>query len=205
MKLCLVSIVLNAVGNKKEAKTPVPVATLTKAEVKTMKEKATKGKQADAVIIRASELERIKESTKVIGKEQEADKKKRLQAEKEKEKLAAETMKQKIKTFDETRTKKPSATVYRKEGKDKNETLLTKAEKAMDEDLDEVKLMNKMVHFAKCATIRERQLEEMKQLERLKREDDDKMATMMEVERLKTLRFHEEKEKIHKDAQKQGI
>jgi hypothetical protein len=194
----------NVIGSKKEAKAPVPIASLTKVEVHNLKDKALKGKQADAVIIRASELERIKESTKVIGKEQEADEKKRLQAEKEKERLAAETMKTKIKSFDETRTKKPSATVYRKEGKDKNETLLTKAEKAMDEDLDAVESMNKMMNFAKVATIRERQLEEMKELERLKKEDDAKMDTMMEIERLKALRFHEEKERIHKDAQKQG-
>ena len=164
-----------------------------------------KGKQADAVVLKASELERIKESTKVVGKQQEAEEKKRTEAEKEKLREAAETMKQKIKAFDQTRTKKLPATIYQKETREKNETLLTKAEKAMDEELDDVKLMNKMLHYAKCATVRDRQKEESKDLEKLKKEDDARMDIMMEIERLKTLQFHEKREVERAQAQKQGI
>jgi hypothetical protein len=155
-------------------------------------------------VLKASELERIKESTKMIGKQQEAEERKRLEAEKEKEREAAEAMKKKIKAFDQTRTKKLPSTIYQKEAKEKNETLLTKAEKAMDEELDDVKLMNKMLHYAKCATVRDRQLEEMKELEKLKKEDDLRMDMMMEVERLKTLQFHEKREVERQVAQKQG-
>jgi len=175
-----------------------------KEDVKAIKERTLKGQQADAVVIKASELARIKESTKVIGKQQEAEEKKRLEAEREKEREAAETLKKKIKTFDQTRTKKLPATIYQKESKEKNETLLTKAEKAMDEELDDVKHMNKMVHYAKCATVRDKQLEEAKELEQLKKEEDARMDIMMEVERLKALKFHEEREVTHKVAQKQG-
>ncbi len=113
-------------------------------------------------------------------------------------------MKQKIKAFDQTRTKKLPATIYQKDEKEKNETLLTKAQKAMDEELDDVKHMNKMVHYAKCATIRDKQLEEAKELEKLKKEDDQRMDIMMEIERLKALKFHEEREKVRQETQRQG-
>lgn len=198
------------IGAKKESKGPSesikanPTATMGKDDIKAIKQKVVKGQQADAVVLKASELARIKESTKVIGKQQEADEKKRLEAEREKEREAAETLKKKIKTFDQTRTKKLPMTVYQKDAKEKNETLLTKAELAMDQELDDVKQMNKMVHYAKCATIRDKQLEESKELEKLKREDDQRMDIMMEIERLKALQFHEEKEKSHKDSQREG-
>lgn len=163
-----------------------------------------KGKQADAILMSEGELQRIKNSTKVIGKAQEAEAKKRLAQEKQKERDAAELMKTKMKTFDQTRPKKLPIAMGQNNKGEKNETLLTKAQKAMDEDLDDVKDMNNMVHFAKCVTIRDRQLEEAKELERLKKEDDQKMDLMMEVERLKAIKFNEEKEKLKKVNQKQG-
>jgi hypothetical protein len=179
-------------------------ATLSKDDVKAIKEKAVKGQQADAVVIKASELARIKDSTKVIGKQQEMDEKKRLAEEREREREAATTLRDKIKAFDQTRTKKLPPTVYQKEAKEKNETLLTKAEKAMDEELDDVKHMNKMVLYAKCATVRDRQLTEMRELEKAKKDEDMKVDLMMEVERLKALQFHEEREHVHRQAQHQG-
>ena len=41
-------------------------------------------------------------------------------------------------------------------------TIQNKAQEFSNEELDDVKLMNKMVAYAKAATIRERQLEEKK-------------------------------------------
>ena len=197
-------------GGKKESKGPSesnkanPTATLTKEEAKAVKQKMIKGQQADAIVIKASELDRIKESTKIIGKQQEMEEKKRLEAERQKEREAAEVLKQKIKTLDQTREKKMPSTVYQKDEREKNETLLTKAQKAIDEELDDVKHMNKMVHYAKCATIRDKQLEEAKELEMLKKEDDQRMDIMMEIERLKALKYHDEREKARRDSQRQG-
>lgn len=164
----------------------------------------TKGKQADAILIRQTELERIKESTKYIGKQQEIEEKKRLELSREKERKNAEDLKQRMKEFDKSRSKKLPFNSYQQSENEKNETLLTKAKKAMDEDLDEVKGMNTLIHYAKCATIRERQLAEAKELERIKKEDDKKMAVMMELERLKAIQFHEEREKLRMQNQRQG-
>jgi len=161
-----------------------------------------KGKQADAILINEKELKRIKDSTKMVGKEQEAEEKKRLAEEKQRERDAAELLKTKIKTLDQTRTKKIPITTYHRDGV---ETTQGKAQKAMEENLDAVKNMNTMANFAKCATIRQRQLEEAKELERLKKEDDQRMDMMMELERLKALQFHEEREQIKKQNQLQGL
>ncbi len=164
----------------------------------------TKGQQADAVVIRASELDRIRGSTKIIGKQQEAEERKRLENEKEKELEASETLKKKMKVFDQTRTKKLPLTEYQKEAKTKNEALLTKAEKFVEEEMDDVKHMNKMVHYAKCATVRDKQLEEAKELKGQQKEADERIAMVMEIERLKTLKYYDEREVEKKQTRRQG-
>ena len=49
--------------------------------------------------------------------------------------------------------------------KNKAESLLSKAQKKMDEDLDDVKHMNQMVLYSKVVTIRDKQIKENKRLE----------------------------------------
>ena len=59
----------------------------------------------------------------------------------------------------------------------------------MDEELDDVKHMNQMMIYSKCVTIRDRQLEEQKQLEDEYRNEEKRLDIMMEIERLKSLKF----------------
>lgn len=197
----------SSIGNKKgptESNKANPTATLSKDDIKAIKERMVKGKQADAVVIRASELARIKDSTKVIGKRQEAEERKRLEMEKEKEREASEALKRKMKEFDQTRTKKLPLTIYQKEANEKNVAILSKAEKAVEEDMDDVKHMNKMVHYAKCATVRDRQLEEAKEIEKQQKEVDERVDIVMEIERLKTLKYYDERENVKKETRRQG-
>ena len=54
--------------------------------------------------------------------------------------------------------------------------------------------MNQMVLYAKVVTIRDKQLEENKQLEQEWLEEQKKLDLMMEIERLKILKEEEERE-----------
>ena len=49
--------------------------------------------------------------------------------------------------------------------KNKADSLLSKAQKKMDEEMDDVKHMNQMVLYSKVVTIRNKQCEESKRLE----------------------------------------
>lgn len=69
----------------------------------------------------------------------------------------------------------------------KVETLLTKAMDMLDEDDDDVKGMNQLVLQAKVINIRNKQLEENKQLEKDWIEEQKRYDLMMEIERLKAL------------------
>ena len=76
----------------------------------------------------------------------------------------------------------------------KAESLLSKAQKKMDEGLDDVKHMNQMVLYSKVVTIRDKQIEENKRLENEWIEEQKKLDLMMEIERLKILKVEEERE-----------
>lgn len=82
--------------------------------------------------------------------------------------------------------------------------MLSKAQKKMDNDLDDVKQMNQMVLYSKVVTIRDKQLEENKKLEKEWIEEQKKLDLMMEIERLKVLQEEEEREVRKAVARKQG-
>lgn len=58
---------------------------------------------------------------------------------------------------------KPSE--FQQAEKNKADTLLSKAQKKLDEEMDDVKHMNQMVLYSKVVTIRNKQCEESKRLE----------------------------------------
>jgi len=82
--------------------------------------------------------------------------------------------------------------------------LLAQAKQMMDEEHDLVKDMNKLVIYSKVATIRDKQLEEKKKIISEYRNQNTKMDLMMEYERLKELKFQEDRERERKELQKQG-
>ena len=88
--------------------------------------------------------------------------------------------------------------------KNKAETLLSKAQKQLDNDMDDVKHMNQMVLYSKVVTIRDKQIEENKCLEQEWIDEQKKLDLMMEIERLKVLKEEEERESRKHVARKQG-
>ena len=86
----------------------------------------------------------------------------------------------------------------------KADTLLSKAQKQLDEDLDDVKHMNQMVLYSKVVTIRDKQLEENKRLEQEYIEEQKKLDLMMEIERLKALKVEEEREAVKVEQRIKG-
>jgi len=106
--------------------------------------------------------------------------------------------------MDAQRATKIKPTQYQANEKNKAETLLSKAQKKLDEDLDDVKHMNQMVLYSKVVTIRDKQLEENKRLEQEWIEEQKKLDLMMEIERLKVLKEEEEREVRKHAARKVG-
>lgn len=74
----------------------------------------------------------------------------------------------------------------------------------LDEEHDDVKHMNQMMLYSKCVTIRDKQLMEKLRIEDERYEEEKRLDKMMEIERLKMLKYHEEREKKTKEDQLKG-
>ena len=82
--------------------------------------------------------------------------------------------------------------------------MLANAQKQLDEEHDDVKHMNQMTLYAKVVTIRDKQLEENKELESEWVAEQKRLDLMMEIERLKSLKVQEEREQVRCDARRKG-
>merc|ERR1719191_532803 len=71
--------------------------------------------------------------------------------------------------------------------------LLSAADRQMAEELDDVKKMNQMMLYSKVVTIRDAQLNEKKVIQKERLEEERRLDTVMEVERLKALKMYEER------------
>lgn len=80
------------------------------------------------------------------------------------------------------------------ENKQRQDGMLSRAQMLLDEQLDDVKQMNQMVFYSKVVTVRDRQLEESKQLEEEYIAEQRKLDLMMEIERLKKIKEEEDRE-----------
>lgn len=113
--------------------------------------------------------------------------------------------KEKIKKIDSLRHGQSRvATAVEKEELSKQEDLLLHAKDQLAEQHDAVKRMNKHTLFAKCATIRDGQLEEKKLIAKERAEEEKRKDLMMELERRKALRMYEEREERRHEEKKKG-
>lgn len=87
----------------------------------------------------------------------------------------------------------------------KKNNFLKMARAKQDEQIDIVREMNKIILYSQVQTVRDRQLEEKKKLREISKEEDVKLDTLMELDRLKDLRYFEEKEINKKNLQIKGI
>lgn len=59
--------------------------------------------------------------------------------------------------------------------------------------------------YAKCVTVRDEQLQEKKMLHGHKKNEEKRKDLMMEIERLKQIKYYEELEKVKKEEQRSGF
>ena len=108
-------------------------------------------------------------------------------------------LKQKLIDYDK---KNPRASLLEFEGEEAKKILAEQNKVSKDDDA--VKIMDKMVLYAKIATIRDRQLDERKVMEDIYKQKENRLEVMMELERLKEIQFLQDREKELKRQRMQG-
>eukprot|EP00657_Telonema_sp_P-1_P007364 TRINITY_DN27184_c0_g1_i1.p1 TRINITY_DN27184_c0_g1~~TRINITY_DN27184_c0_g1_i1.p1 ORF type:complete len:511 (+),score=238.17 TRINITY_DN27184_c0_g1_i1:212-1744(+) len=149
----------------------------------------------DAVVIGNSELHRLKDAATVRTHEMEQAAAAWAKSEKDKAQGVAKARKDKILAMEIERKKKEAKSDLEIEGIEKDQHQLSRADFLVDEQRDDVKKMNQFVKYAKCAAIRDAQLEEKKSLQRQQEEEDMYMDASMEEERQRAVELYEQREK----------
>ena len=116
----------------------------------------------------------------------------------------AKAKKEMMMRMEEEKKKNTPLDEFEKERMEKSSAINSKAFEFTKEQLDDVKDMNKMVAYAKAVTIRDRQLNQKKEIWEEFKDQEKKKDLLMEVERLKKLRQYEEEDRARKQLAEKG-
>jgi len=161
------------------------------------------GKQ-DAVVIAVSELNRLRDNARLLTKEEELENKKRQEEAYAERMQKSVARKEKIRQLEEERKKNALLVDNEKDGRAQKNSVLERAKQMLNEEMDDVKHMNQMMLYSKIVTIRDAQIQEKRNVQAEKEEEERQLDSMMEIERLKALRMYEEREKERVESQRSG-
>ena len=157
----------------------------------------------DTAYLTFYDYERIKKNS-IVPTKDELLNNERVKREQENTQLAkAHALKEKIINYDINQPRTKLSNINRENIKSES-NLLSVAQKILDQNEDCVKEMEKLALYAKVASIRERQLKEHEIMEQMYKKKEEKLDTMMELERLKELKHQQDREYVRKKKQRDG-
>ena len=157
----------------------------------------------DSAYLSLNDYERIKRNVYLPSKEEILNEE-IIRKEQESDKTAkARALRDKIINYD-IKNPKIKLSDLDQENIQTKKRLIKLAQKMMDDNEDCVKEMEILCKYAKIATIRDKQLEEKKKLDKIYKRKEKKLDTMMELERLKELKYQQEKEESRKKQNREG-
>jgi len=165
---------------------------------------AAKNPKTDAVVIGASELNRLRDNARLLSKEEEIELKRRQNEAYAERMQKSVARKEKIRQMEEERKKNAMLADQDKDGRAQKNSVLERARDMLDEDMDDVKHMNQMMLYSKVVTIRDAQIQEKRHILTEREEEERCLDSMMEIERLKALKMYEEREKERLEDQRRG-
>ena len=192
------------IAKGRPVKKDADVAVVTQDMLRSIRDETTKKPSRQAAVIDRNEIEKMKQRTKIETAEMIKEQAK-LSTQMRDTKLAdSNARKARMQAMDRERANKVPPTDIEQSNRNKDVGILSKAQSQLDEELDDVKHMNQMVLYSKVVTIRDKQLNENKQLEAEWIEEQKKLDLMMEIERLKGLKVAEEREQVRMQARRKG-
>mmetsp|Transcript_27016 Transcript_27016/g.48116 ORF Transcript_27016/g.48116 Transcript_27016/m.48116 type:complete len:523 (-) Transcript_27016:142-1710(-) len=163
-----------------------------------------KAPKQDAVVIAASELNRLRDAAKMMSKEEEIEHRRRSEEEYDERMQKSQARKEKIRQMEEERKKNAMLSDNSKDGPASKNSVLERAKQMLDEDMDDVKHMNQMMLYSKVVTIRDAQIQEKRNVQSEREEEERHLDAMMEIERLKALKMYEVREHERLASQRSG-
>ena len=144
-------------------------------------------------ILSTADYERIKQNARISAEEEFQNHQKILAQQKNCQLAKAKAHIEQLKQIDKKRPKYP-ITQGDKEKKIQGNSILAAAKKAKEDGLDATKEMDILLKYAKVVSIRDLQKKEHIKMEKDFKDKERKLDLMMELERLKELKYQEEVE-----------
>ena len=154
-------------------------------------------------VLSASELSRMRDIAMPEADRQAALAAARMSAQAGKQARAKERKEKMVELEAQRKLMVPPSEIEQQQSAEKA-AMLSAADRQIAEELDDVKKMNQMMLYSKVVTIRDAQLNEKKTIQKERLEEERRLDTIMEVERLKALKMYEERESRRKEDQKNG-
>ena len=157
----------------------------------------------DTALLTFYDYERIKKNAFIPSREESLNNE-RIQREQKDTQLAkARALKEKIQKYDKNKPKYFISDIER-DNILNNKKILARALKYKDDNEDVVREMEKLAFYAKVATIRDKQKQEHKIMEQNYKRKEEKLDTMMELERLKELKNQQDKDEYWSKLRRDG-
>merc|ERR1711976_260613 len=145
-----------------------------------------------------------KKEAVIVTVDEQLQQKKILEEQKEKQQAAAMSKKKKMMELEELKKNQADLNDLEKEQAEQKADVLNQAREKLNEQLDEVKHMNQMVAYARCVTVRDKQLDEKKLIRSAQVEEQKRLDMMYEISRLKEVKRVDDQDERRKNLQKHG-
>ncbi|SPR01994.1 unnamed protein product (mitochondrion) [Plasmodiophora brassicae] len=160
---------------------------------------------SNTVVLSSDDLDRIKSSSVILSVEDKLRLKQGADDARLSRQTKARERKQRMLELEAARKAQTATTSsIDLEDMEAREALLRKGRAAADEQHDDVKRMNQMVLYAKCVTIRDKQVQQTKQMEAERAEQEKLLDMMMEYERQKAIQRQRETDRKTVQERKKG-
>ena len=146
----------------------------------------------------------MKAAAVLKSKEEMLSEQKVLSEQKEQQRSAAKARKDRMMQLELERQRSAPLTESEKEQRERDKFFKDRAKQILDQEYDDVKTMNQMVLYSKIVTVRDEQLKEKKMISTEQKQIEDRLDLMMEIERLKVIKYHDEREQKWKEDRLQG-
>ncbi|KAH8370831.1 hypothetical protein KR093_005143 [Drosophila rubida] len=155
---------------------------------------------AKELVLRPAELKRLQQKCQVLTIDDKLQAIERSEAEHRRQLQLVETTKQRFKSIDAARKAEAGKLAPQCDevsaALEEQHTVLSRALLAKQEQEEDVKRINRMILDAKCKAVREAQIQEKQQMAKALRDDDERLAKMVNERARQALSAEDERERL---------
>eukprot|EP01137_Pigoraptor_chileana_P000364 Opistho-2@36414 len=160
--------------------------------------------ESDAIVLTQLDYDRLKEHARIKTRQEELNEMSQERLAKISKLEDARDRKVRMQGLDNSRVKNQKLNEIEQEAVEKSNYLRQRAQILIDEEEDEIKHMNELLLNAKCMAIRDVQIHEKQLIRRELVDEDRRLDTLMETERIRAIEDFEARERAVREERERA-